>query len=108
MMETDLAPPKRPRRKNMRYCDQQKKGDSLLPYNSKITGLVIRMLREKRGVSQEVLSGFAGIARSHLTMIETGVKNPNVDTLWRIADALDMPLSQLILLVEQEINHQPK
>lgn len=39
-------------------------------YNHVITGQVIRSLRKKRGISQEVLSGFACIARSHLAMIE--------------------------------------
>lgn len=75
-------------------------------YRSAVTGKVIRDLRKKRGVTQEVLSGFACISRSHLAMIETGTKNPNVDTLWRIAEALGMPLSELISLVEVEINQQ--
>ena len=72
-------------------------------YESRVTGQVIRELRVRRGISQEALSGFAGIARSHLTMIESGAKNPNVDTLWRIAEALDMPLSALIRRVEERL-----
>lgn len=75
-------------------------------YDSKITGQIIGKLRTKRNMSQEVLSGLAGIARSHLAMIENGRKNANVDTLWRIAAALDMRLSNLIYLVEEEINQQ--
>ncbi len=69
-------------------------------YNSKTTGRIISQLRMERNLSQEVLSGLAGIARSHLAMIETGRKNANVDTLWRIANALGIPLSQLIRQVE--------
>ena len=38
-------------------------------------------------------------------MIETGTKNANVDTLWRIAAALDMHLSELIRAVEDEHEH---
>ena len=72
-------------------------------YNNKITGQIIGRLRTKRGMSQETLSGLAGIARSHLTMIENGDKNANVETLWRIALALDMRLSELISMVEGEI-----
>ena len=53
-------------------------------------------------MSQEVLSGLAGISRSHLAMIENGRKKANVETLWRIAAALDMPLSDLIRMVEEE------
>lgn len=42
-------------------------------YNSRSTGQVIGILRVQRGLSQEVLSGLAGIARSHLAMIELGM-----------------------------------
>ena len=74
----------------------------MIPYDSRITGRIIRELRTKQRVSQEVLSGLAGIARTHLTMIERGDKNANVDTLWRIADALGLRLSELIRMVEAE------
>ena len=75
----------------------------MIPYNCKITGQMIRELRERQNLSQEVLSGLAGVARSHLAMIEAGTKNANVDTLWRIADALGLRLSELIRMVEDEI-----
>lgn len=78
-----------------------------MDYNSKITGQVIGILRVRQGMSQEMLSGLAGIARSHLAMIENGSKNANVDTLWRIADALDMRMSDLMRLVEAETVKQP-
>ena len=71
-------------------------------YDNKITGYVIRELRIKRELTQEVLSGLAGIPRSHLAMIESGRKNANVDTLWRIADALNIRLSQLLQMLEEE------
>ena len=74
----------------------------MIPYNCKITGRMIRELRERQNLSQEVLSGLAGVARSHLAMIEAGTKNANVDTLWRIADALGLRLSELIRMVEDE------
>ena len=73
-------------------------------YNSRITGQVIGILRTQRGMSQEVLSGLAGIARSHLAMIENGRKNANVETLWRIAQALDIRLSDLIRMVEDKLD----
>ena len=74
----------------------------MIPYDSRITGNLIRALRRRQGLSQEVLSGLAGIARTHLTMIENGEKNASVDTLWRISDALGLRLSELIRMVEEE------
>ena len=65
-------------------------------------GSVIHRLRIQRGMTQEVLSGFAGIARTHLSMIENGSKLPNLDTLWRIALALDMRPSELVAAIEEE------
>ena len=69
-------------------------------YNSKITGQIIGELRIKKDMTQVNLSAFAGIARSHLAMIESGRVKANAETLWKIADALDMRLSELIRMVE--------
>ena len=71
-----------------------------------ITGQLIGRLRTQKGMSQEVLSGLAGVARSHLAMIENGHKNANVDTLWRISAALGIRMSQLMQMVEAEIARQ--
>ena len=65
--------------------------------------IVIRRMRKKRNLSQEVLSGLAGMERSHLGMVETGGRIPNMYTIWRIADALDMRPSELVVLIEEEM-----
>ena len=77
-----------------------------MDYNRKITGRMIGILRMERGWSQEVLSGLAGVARSHLAMIENGSKNANVDTLWRISAALGIRMSELMRMVEDETARQ--
>ena len=61
-----------------------------MQYNHFITGRIIRELREQRGLTQEVLSGLAVVSRSHLAEIETGHTNANVETLWKISEALSM------------------
>ena len=69
-------------------------------------GKAIRDLRKEKRISQDVLSGFAGIARTHLTMIENGTKQANFETLWKIALALDIRPSELVARIEEEIeNH---
>ena len=77
-----------------------------MDYDYKITGKVIQRLRRQNGLSQDVLSGLAGIGRTHLSMIETGQKNASMDTLWRIAEALDLRLSQLIKYIEEAHEEQ--
>ena len=61
-----------------------------MPYNRKTVGIVISTLRVQKGLTQEQLSGLAGIARSHLAALESGEKIPRADTLWRIAEALSV------------------
>ena len=72
-------------------------------YDHRITGRIIRDLRETRGMTQEVLSGLAGISRSHLAEIETGRTKANVETLWRISEALGFKLSRIVSMVEEAI-----
>ena len=74
-----------------------------MQFDNVTIGQTIRILRKEKGLSQEVLSGLAGIARTHLTMIENGGKQANFETIWRIALALDMRPSELVRRIEQEM-----
>lgn len=74
-----------------------------MQFDSMAIGRAIRALRKEKGLSQDVLSGLAGIARTHLTMIENGSKQANFETIWRIALALDMRPSELVQKIEQEV-----
>jgi transcriptional regulator with XRE-family HTH domain len=65
-------------------------------------GKTIRSLREQRGMSQEVLSGLAGMYKSHLGRIERGEKKPNLDSLCRIASALGMQPHELLKRIEEQ------
>jgi len=74
-----------------------------MPYNSKTLGLIIGTERVKRRMTQEQLSGLAGISRSHLAALESGQKSPKVSTLWRIAEALSVKPSRLIAMMEKNM-----
>lgn len=76
-----------------------------MQFNNEIIGKVIKEKRIQKGMTQELLSGFAGIARTHLTMIENGTKQPNFETIWKIALALDIKPSQLVAEIETEISN---
>lgn len=71
-------------------------------YNRKAFGIVISRLRTQKGLTQERMSGLAGIARSHLVELENGKKTVKLNTLWNIAYALDLKPSELIRMVEKE------
>ncbi len=77
-----------------------------MEFDNKAVGQTIRNLRESKNLSQDVLSGLAGIARSHLSMIETGTKQANFQTIWRIALALEMRPSELVARIEETAQKQ--
>ena len=74
-----------------------------MQFDNKAVGTAIRKARQEKNLSQDVLSSFAGIARTHLTMIENGDKQPNFETIWKIAVALNMKPSELVSQIEQLI-----
>ena len=68
-----------------------------------MVGKVIQQFREDRGVSQEVLSGLAGIGRTHLSSIERGVRRPTLETFFRIAEALQIKPSTMMAEIEKTV-----
>jgi len=69
----------------------------------KIVGEVISELRRKKGLSQEVLSGLADIGRTHLSAIENGSRKPTLETLYSIACAMEMKLSDVVAEIEKKL-----
>lgn len=68
-----------------------------------VVGNVIQQEREEKGLSQEVVSGFAGIGRTHLSAIERGERRPTLDTFFKIAEALRIRPSELMARIEREM-----
>lgn len=68
-----------------------------------IVGNVIASFRRRKGISQEVLSGLADIARTHLSAIERGERKPTLETLYRISNALNVKMSDIVKEIEEAI-----
>lgn len=67
--------------------------------NDKIStkiGLKIVLERTKRRLSQEKLAELSDLSKNSLGAIERGTSSPSIDTLDRIASALEMELSELV------------
>ncbi len=62
---------------------------------SALLGQRIRVLRTSAGLSQEDLAFKASISTNYLGQVERAVKNPTLETVYRIAQALDISLIQL-------------
>ena len=68
--------------------------------DARIVGKVIQECRERKGISQEVLSGLADIGRTHLSAIERGERKPTLETFYRISQALEIRASNLLRAIE--------
>ena len=59
-------------------------------------GKRIAFLRKQRGLTQLALSIESGLALSFVSDLERGKRNPSIETLWKIAKALDVSLEELL------------
>lgn len=73
-----------------------------------LVGRVIARLRTEKGLTQEVLSGLSDIGRTHLSAIERGERKPTLETLYRISNALDLPMSAVMAEIEKAIGEKER
>lgn len=59
-------------------------------------GARIRALRAERGLSLSALAAAAGIGKGSLSELESGQRNPTLDTLYAVAGPLGVPLAVLL------------
>jgi transcriptional regulator with XRE-family HTH domain len=55
-------------------------------------GKKVREIRKREGVSQESLADLAGLDRTYISDIENGKRNVSIETIFKIADALETPV----------------
>jgi ribosome-binding protein aMBF1 (putative translation factor) len=79
---------------------RQKRQIQPVALREKAVGAVLRDFRERAGRSQESLSAECGFDRTYISRVERGIINPTISRLWKIADALNAPLSQIIKAME--------
>ncbi len=63
-------------------------------------GSVVRSQRLKDGLSQEELAHRSGLHRTYVTDVERGARNPSLNSIKKLSDALGVSLSELFGLVE--------
>lgn len=80
----------------------------MIDFDKMAVARAIYKLRQENDLSQEVFSGLAGLARSHIAMIENGTKQPNFETIWRIANAFDLAPHELVERIEREAENNDK
>lgn len=75
---------------------QLPQGDADLDTYIELIGNRVRALRAKRGMTRKDLSKHSEVSERYLAQLETGKANITLAVLWRIAEAFDIPFSELI------------
>lgn len=64
-------------------------------------GEAVRTAREAKKRTQAQVSASMGVPATFLSDIERGIRNPSLSTLYSLADALDVKLSELFSSARQ-------
>lgn len=68
--------------------------------NEDLFGKVVRQLRIQKGLSQEKLADLCGLDRTYISLIERGLRQPTLKTIFSIANSLQITPSDLIHHIE--------
>lgn len=66
-----------------------------MPSSRVALGVRVRELREALKLSQEAFAHKAGLDRTYVSGVERGRRNPTLDVLYRLADALEVEVRDL-------------
>ena len=72
-----------------------------------IVGRRIRLIRQQRGWSQEVLAELASLNRTYVGAVERGEHNIGIDNIERLALALEITLCRLVGCAEPGLPPSP-
>jgi len=62
----------------------------------------LKLIREQKKLSLDGLAKVTGVSKSMLAQIERGEANPSISTVWKIANGLKIPFTELIARQEKD------
>jgi transcriptional regulator with XRE-family HTH domain len=69
-------------------------------------GIIIKELRINKQLSQEKLADLCELDRTYISMIERGLRQPTLKTIFTLANTLKIKPSLLIAILEEKINYE--
>ena len=60
-----------------------------------LLGMAIKMRRASLGISQEELAHRAGLHRTYVSDLERGARNPSIESIEKLANALQISVAKL-------------
>ena len=70
----------------------------------KAFGLVLKQARTEKTLSQEQLASLSNLDRTYISLMERGIRNPTLETIFAIAFALELMPSELVTKTEKILN----
>ena len=68
-----------------------------------VFGKVLREMREINNISQEKLAEYCDLDRTYISLLERGLRQPTITTIFKLSKALNISPSALIEKVELQI-----
>lgn len=69
----------------------------------KVFSEVLRELRVKNNLSQEKLAELCDLDRTYISLLERGLRQPTLTTLFKLSVALNVSSSELLRIIEQRV-----
>lgn len=63
----------------------------------------LRKLRTEKMLSQEELAFKANLHRTYISQLERGLKSPTLNTLYVLAEVLDVSLEEFVKRIEKDV-----
>lgn len=63
---------------------------------------ILREEREKRGLSMNAVAERSGLSQPMVSLVERELRNPTIDTLLRLAIALELDLADVVARAQRE------
>jgi len=70
--------------------------------------VVLKEARMKCDISQDQLARIANLDRTFISLLERGLRQPSLKSIFQIASALDLEPDELITRIKERINENTK
>lgn len=67
---------------------------------------ILREKREKRGLSMNAVAERSGLSQPMVSLVERELRNPTIDTLLRLAFALELDLADVVAEAQREVSRK--
>jgi transcriptional regulator with XRE-family HTH domain len=71
-------------------------------------GQILREYRKKANLSQEKLAQESDLDRTYISLLERGLRQPSIKTVFKLSTALKIPSTEIISALETMVNENPE